>query len=420
MDINPEERVQNLADALSNLQIHHQAESQRSETLSADITSLRLDVNNIRLTLQDVTQRLLLFHQQIVTLQSAPPPNNHPSFTDVGVMPHASFSGNPKEINQFLYFVKDRLIEVEPRFQNEKSKINWVVRHFRHSNGNISEPTPSYNWWMSILKENARTQELPTQFASAEDPYVIPCLYSIRTFLAKLEETFADRNSIEDAKRALYSCKQGNMSLDVFNSLFSSLVYAVDLTEESRCDLYKRALNPRILEIAIVKDSWKTADTLRKKQDLAVLASNILDELNQLRSNMAVRHPNHRPSVPPPPPVQTSTPMDIDAITASTGFTFPLYRAICVKNKLCQRCHKAYDNTHISNRSCPNTEVSMKDKLDLFTRLSRDQPATQVSNINVSAVDFEFNPPVQSWDHLEALMDPQPLQGTSHTAGAAP
>ncbi|KAA1064702.1 hypothetical protein PGT21_012142 [Puccinia graminis f. sp. tritici] len=364
MDINPEERVQNLADALSNLQIHHQTESQRSEALSADITSLRIDVNNIRLTLQDVTQRLLLFHQQLVALQSVPPPNNHPSFTNVGVMPHASFSGNPKEINQFLYFVKDRLIEVEPRFQTEKSKINWVVRHFRHSNGNISEPTPSYNWWMSILKENARTQELPTQFASAEDPY-------------------------------------GNMSLDVFNSLFSSLVYAVDLTEESRCDLYKRALNPRILEIAIVKDSWKTADTLRKKQDLAVLASNILDELNQLRNNMAHRQPNYRPSVPPPPPpAPASTPMDIDAITASTGFTFPLYRAICVKNTLCQRCHKAYDSTHISNRSCPNVEVSMKDKVDLFSRLSRDQPSTQVSNIGVSAINLDFNPSAQSWDHL--------------------
>jgi hypothetical protein len=114
MDINPEERVQNLADALSNLQIHHQAKSQRSETLSADISSLRIDVNNIRLTLQDVTQRLLLFHQQIVALQSVPAPNNHPSFTEVGVMPHASFSGNPKEINQFLYFAKDQLIKVEP------------------------------------------------------------------------------------------------------------------------------------------------------------------------------------------------------------------------------------------------------------------------------------------------------------------
>jgi hypothetical protein len=394
MDINPEERVQNLADTLSNLQIHHQSEAQRSEALLADLSALRMDVNSIRLTLQDVTQRLLLFHQQIVTLQSAPPPNNHPSFIDVGIMPHASFSGNPKEINQFLYFVKDRLIEVEPRFQTEKSKINWVVRHFRNSNGNISEPTPSYNWWMSLLKENARTQELPTQFASAEDPYILPCLHSIRSFLAKLEEVFADRNSVEDAKRALYSCKQGNMSLDVFNSL----VYAVDLTEESRCDLYKRALNPRILEIAIVKDSWKSADTLRKKQDLAVLASNILDELNQLRGNMSVRQPNHCPSAPPPP--AAPTPMDIDAITASTGFTFPLYRALCVKNKLCQRCHKAYDKAHINNRSCPNVEVSMKDKVDLFTRLSREQPNTQVSNINVSAVDFDFNPAVQSWDHL--------------------
>ncbi|OAW00003.1 hypothetical protein PTTG_01397 [Puccinia triticina 1-1 BBBD Race 1] len=123
-------------------------------------------------------------------MQVAPPPPQQHHAQDVGVMTHALFSGNPKDINKFLYFIKDRLVKVENRFPTEKSKINWVVRHFQHANGNISNSTPSYNWWISILKENARTQNLDAHAASAEDPYVLPGLASICTFMAKLEEVF--------------------------------------------------------------------------------------------------------------------------------------------------------------------------------------------------------------------------------------
>ncbi|KAI7948529.1 hypothetical protein MJO29_010194 [Puccinia striiformis f. sp. tritici] len=250
MDINQDERVQNLADALATLQINHQSGQDRSESIIVEINSLKLEVNSIKLSIQDVSQRLLIFHQQLANIQNTPPPPPPTqSFADVAVMTHTSFSGNPKELNKFVYFIKDRLVEVESRFQSEKSKINWIVRHFRHPNGNISDTTSSYNWWISLLKENARAQNLNPLHASAEDPYVLPCLNSLRNFLTKIEEVFADRNSVEDAKRALYSCKQGNLSLDVFNSLFSSLVYAVDLTEPSRIDIYKRAINPKILEL---------------------------------------------------------------------------------------------------------------------------------------------------------------------------
>ncbi|KAA1096177.1 hypothetical protein PGT21_007046 [Puccinia graminis f. sp. tritici] len=404
-----QDRVQEIANALSNLQLNHQTEQQRSEFLTNEIASLKIDLNSIKLTLQDVTQRLLSFHHQLSTFQipvpaPPPPPPPHPAFSDVSLMSHASLSGNPKEINQFIYFVKDHLIETESRFLNEKSKINWVVRHFRYHNDSTSRIPPSYNWWMSILKENARLQELDTKSVSAEDPYILPCLVSIRSFLARLEEVFADRSSAEDAKRVLYNCKQGNQPLDVFNSLFSSLVFAVDLTEESRIDVYKASLNPKILEVAIQKDSWKAATTLRAKMDLAILASNILDELNTLRSNMSMKRPDFqlvRPPPPPPPPQHpsNSTPMDIDAITASIGFSFSAYRALCVKNKLCQRCQKPYDETHIKNRSCPNTEVAMKDKLDLFSRLSRSDPATtHLTQINLAPALPSI--PTGSWDHI--------------------
>ncbi|KAA1084417.1 hypothetical protein PGT21_027245 [Puccinia graminis f. sp. tritici] len=216
--------------------------------------------------------------------------------------------------------------------------------------------------------------------------------------------SIADRSSAEDAKKALYNCKQGNQPLDVFNSLFSYLVFAVDLTEESQINIYKASLNQKILGITIQKDSWKAVTTLRAKMDLAILASNILDELNILHSNISVRRPDfqlQRPPPLPPPcqPLPVDTPMDIDSITASIGFTFSAYRALCIKNKLCQRCHKAYDDTHITNCSCPNTEVPMKDKLDLFSCLSRNKPTvTQLTQINLAPVVPQAGN--VSWDHI--------------------
>ncbi|EHS63494.1 uncharacterized protein PGTG_22804, partial [Puccinia graminis f. sp. tritici CRL 75-36-700-3] len=137
--------------------------------------------------------------------------------------------------------------------------------------------------------------------------------------------------------------------------------------------------------------------------DLAILASNILDELNLLRSNMSNKHPDFQlqrpPPLPPPPQVPASTPMDIDSITASVGFTFAAYRALCVKNKICQRCQKAYDEAHISNRSCPNTEVVIKNKLDLFLRLAQHQhPTTHLTQIHLGPLNPE--PAPASWDHI--------------------
>ncbi|KAI9600775.1 hypothetical protein H4Q26_000568 [Puccinia striiformis f. sp. tritici PST-130] len=258
MDINQDERVQNLAEALSTLQINHQSEQDRSESIIAEINSMKTEITSLKLTLQDVTQRLLIFHQQLANVQNLPPPPPPPQvFADVAVMTHTSFSGNPKELNKFIYFIKDRLVEVESRFQSEKSKINWI-------------------------------------------------------------------------------------------------------------------------------------------QDLAIMASNVLDELAQLRNAASVRTPNYQPQLPPPPPA--ATPMDIDSITASSGFTFPLYRSICIKNKLCQRCHKAYDKAHITNRSCPNVEVSIKEKIDLYTRLSRGHPPVALAEVNLSSINPDA--PVQSWDSV--------------------
>ncbi|KAH9454159.1 hypothetical protein Pst134EB_033473 [Puccinia striiformis f. sp. tritici] len=387
MSDNHNEQLQNITNSLNNLQLHRESETTRSDSCIAEINSLKAELHTLN-------QRFIFLQQQFANMPT-PPPAPTPVHQDIGVMTHASFSGNPKELSCFLYFVRDRLVEAGHRFPSEKSKINWVVRHFRYANGNISDQTPAYTWWISILKENARSQNFPTHDASTEDPYGLPCLLTIGAFLSKLSEVYADRNSAQDAKAALYSCRQGNLSVDNFNSIFSSLVFAVDLTEESRCDIYKRALNPRILELALMRFDWNSAIDLRAKQELAVQASNLLDELNLICRNLPQR-PTQQPLPHPPPPQQPAqVPMDIDAMTGGTGFTFPAYRLLCIKAKICQRCHNDYDKTHITSRSCPNKEVMIKEKVAKFVSLSQNP---QIAQINMLAINFNIQP--QSWDNL--------------------
>ncbi|KAI9629984.1 hypothetical protein KEM48_012394 [Puccinia striiformis f. sp. tritici PST-130] len=139
---------------------------------------------------------------------------------------------------------------------------------------------------------------------------------------------------------------------------------------------------------------WNSAIDLRAKQELAVQASNLLDELNLIRRNLPQR-PTQQPLPHPPPQQPAQVPMDIDAMTGGTGFTFPAYRLLCIKAKICQRCHNDYDKTHITSRSCPNKEVMIKEKVANFVSLSQNP---QIAQINMSAINFNIQP--QSWDNL--------------------
>jgi hypothetical protein len=92
---------------------------------------------------------------------------------------------------------------------------------------------------MALLFENARLQDLPTESASTEDPYVLDVLLSAKSFISHLEEVFNNKNDVEEAKKRLFAFKQGNRTIEEFNALFNSLAYSVNLTKDSRCDLYK-------------------------------------------------------------------------------------------------------------------------------------------------------------------------------------
>lgn len=98
--------------------------------------------------------------------------NRCQSYPDTPDVPNVSFTGNIRETRRFVYVMKERLYEHGHCFRSEKSKINWEVRHFRSIDGNLGDSVPSFNWWIALLRENARLQDINPGSASVEDPYV--------------------------------------------------------------------------------------------------------------------------------------------------------------------------------------------------------------------------------------------------------
>ncbi|KAA1127537.1 hypothetical protein PGTUg99_037533 [Puccinia graminis f. sp. tritici] len=382
---------------LSHLQTELQSIKRTFKHLADDVKDIQSmkglysDLNNVKLYFQDQVLKLQSSIDQVRSVidgcNSAIQQNaaqimdlsrSGVNSREVSELSYAQFTGNPKETKQFVYFIREKLFEKEDCFRSEKSKINWIVRHFRHPNGNLGDPCPSYNWWMALLFENAREQGLPTESALVQDPYVLSHLLSASAFLSHLEEVFDNKHDNEDAKKKLNAFRQQNRTIEEFNALFNSLCFSVDLTEESRCDFYERALNPKILKIAVMRGDWKSTTTLKGKQALAVSAAEAQDKIASIDSGSLPAFQKRQHPQPPPqsvsaPPVRVPdgvVPMDLDIMSAESCFNFPRFRAICRKKHICQRCHGPFDKQHAVNKGCTSKKKlpEVDDKVDLYKK----------------------------------------------------
>ncbi|MBW0486902.1 hypothetical protein O181_026617 [Austropuccinia psidii MF-1] len=179
--------------------------------------------------------------------------SNRPSSPPVEppILHHMFFSGLPNELPPFLYLIDDHMPSIHHKFNTEQHRIYWIALHFRPRDKQTVATFSAYNWWISVLRENAMIQGLPSNSSLASNVYVLPHLLTIKLFCEKLQEIFGDKFEGENAKRALQSCKQDNRLIGEYNSHFSSLVYEVDLTEQTCCDIYKAGLNVKILDVAL-------------------------------------------------------------------------------------------------------------------------------------------------------------------------
>ncbi|KAH9456611.1 hypothetical protein Pst134EB_012811 [Puccinia striiformis f. sp. tritici] len=200
-------------------------------------------------------------------------------------LPRVYFTGDRNEFPIFLYHIMDALSEIRGTFPTVKAQINWIVRHFRYPKGKVSmEDNPfSCKWWIGLLEKNARAQDLPiSHTVSTDDKYVLPELASGQAFIAHLKESFGCLDPSEAPRKALHACKQRDQDIQQYNLVFNSLVYAVDLTENERCDIYEEGLDVLLLTTAIKHTGWREAKTLKDKQDLARSAAYIQHKLAQL------------------------------------------------------------------------------------------------------------------------------------------
>jgi hypothetical protein len=204
---------------------------------------------------------------------------------------------------------------------------------------------------MALLFKNARAQDLPTDSASTADPYILDVLTTAKSFLSHLETVFNNKHNIKELKKRLFSFKQGNRTIEEFNTLFNSLAYSV---EESWCNIYEQALNPKVLKITFMRNNWKGATKLKEKQALTILAAEAQDKILSIDAgSLPSLHRQPPPPCPNPPPPPSPAripngvvPMDLDNISADSAFTFPKFCALCIQQGICQRCGQQFDEAH--------------------------------------------------------------------------
>ncbi|KNZ50534.1 hypothetical protein VP01_436g9 [Puccinia sorghi] len=205
----------------------------------------------------------------------------------IPTLSHVYFTGDPQEFDNFMYYISDALHEI--KFESQKLAINWIARHFRFPDGenSMERSAFSFQWWIGLLKKNARAQGLPISHAvSVKDKYAIPELSSSQAFMGHLQESFGTGNALENMREAMYALSQGEQEIQRFNTQFNALVYGVDLTETERCKVYEDALNVELLSIAIKHTAWREAKTLDDKQDLAKSASFIKQKLDVIQARV--------------------------------------------------------------------------------------------------------------------------------------
>jgi hypothetical protein len=190
--------------------------------------------NSIDATLGPVLMRLS-------QLEHRPAPAQ--SYTEPPFFSHIYFSGELAETHRFCCFVRDTFARLPGHFSSKRQKNLWIAAYFRSASGNLGDPCHSYTWWRGLLSRNAHEQHLPVKNASSASAFVIEELYDAEVFLSHLEDIFSNHKEDEEARRALLSLKQGNQSIAEFNIHFNTLLYLVELSEASKCEVYKGAIN---------------------------------------------------------------------------------------------------------------------------------------------------------------------------------
>ncbi|PLW23928.1 hypothetical protein PCASD_14172 [Puccinia coronata f. sp. avenae] len=264
--------------------------------------------------------------------------------------------------------------------------ILWIAGYFCASEGKLGDQgVSSFNWWRGLLGKNAVAQGLDVSKGSLAATFVIDELLSSEFFLQFIKSTFTNHKELEDARKALKTLKQGKETIEQFNIIFNSLLYSVDLSDASKCEIYADAIHPEIVNLGLQRGGWSGVTNLDIRQSMAVLLANDVAEVLALEpsrtrgitAKVKQRFNSgqvNRPIAPipkpvPPPKLSEGTPMDLDAIAANIGFTYALFKQECIVKGLCHKCAGPFDSVHEELSGFPRPEdkqLTLENKLILW------------------------------------------------------
>jgi hypothetical protein len=175
--------------------------------------------------------------------------------------------------------------------------------------------------------------------------FVIKELLTSDGFLDQIKDFFYNHREIEDARKALQSLLQGNKNTAKCNVHVNTLLYTVELSEISKCEVYEAAINPKIVELGIHQGGWSELTNLVDKQAMAVKLAVDVNHVSLFNNQQRTVAPPTRIEYCTPPAAQTTSkrgPMDIDSILAD-GFSFQAWRKECTDREMCICCPKPSD-----------------------------------------------------------------------------
>jgi hypothetical protein len=310
--------------------------------LASDYTRSKLQMSKEMEQMRSVVDTAFnTFNMKLCHLEYFPPE----SFPEPPFYSYLYFSGNISKTHFFCSLVQDTFARLLGHFSSNKHCILWISGYFRTALGNMGKPCALYTWWRGLLIKNAHEQNLPVRKASLAADFVIEELLTSDGFLDHIEDFFSNHREVEDSHKALQSLRQGNKKISEFNIQFNTLLYTVELSELSKCEVYEAAINPKIIKLGINQGGWSELTNLVDKQAMAVKLAVDVNYVLLFNQRRSMPPPTTRIEYQAPPAAQLpskSGPMEIDSILAD-GFSFQAWSKECTDREPCIRCAKPFN-----------------------------------------------------------------------------
>ena len=173
--------------------------------------------------ISNLLQQLGATTAQHPSIASTPPISyhQHPSVPEVKIRHPEFFSGERKQIGEFLSQV-NMVIETQPtKFNADKTKVMYLCSHLRG---------PAYSWAQSYIETLRTANEHP-------------CLSDFDLFVKMLLAAFGDPDPRATARRELFRIRQGSSSAADYAAAFQRAAVRTKWNPEALRDMFDEGLN---------------------------------------------------------------------------------------------------------------------------------------------------------------------------------